>query len=113
MRSQLCLLLCASIAANAVILRQTRRSNSTIFTLPTTKNDIGPRGFALAEKRAGWTYGPSIAGDTAFYPAGSLGEPAAKAVADRFSVFQDGVAKNVLANSQVAGAAIVAVGESY
>ncbi|KAF1828118.1 Lipoxygenase [Decorospora gaudefroyi] len=55
-------------------------------------------------------YGPSIAGNTAFYPAGSLGGPVAKEVADRFSEFQDTVYADVINNSKIAAASIIAAG---
>jgi arachidonate 15-lipoxygenase (second type)/8-lipoxygenase (S-type) len=70
------------------------------------------RALALAEKRAGWDYGPSVAGDTAFYPSGSIGGPVAKEVADRFSDFLDTVHTNVINDSRIAVASISAVRSS-
>jgi arachidonate 15-lipoxygenase (second type)/8-lipoxygenase (S-type) len=78
------------------------------FTIPNASSS-STRALALAEKRAGWEYGPSIAGNTAFYPAGSLGGPVAKEMADRFSDFQDTVYANVINDSRIAAASIVAV----
>lgn len=64
------------------------------------------RALALAEKRAGWEYGPSVAGDTAFYPSGSIGGPVAKEVTDRFSDFLDTVHANVINDSRIAAASM-------
>ena len=82
--------------------------NPVPFTIPKSSSSSA-RALALAEKRAGWDYGPSIAGNTAFYPAGSLGGPVAKEMADRFSDFQDTVYVNVINDSRTAAASIVAV----
>ncbi|KAJ6192053.1 lipoxygenase [Bipolaris maydis] len=68
------------------------------------------RALALAEKRAGWQYGPSVAGDTSFYPSGSIGGPVAKEVTDRFSDFLDTVHANVINDSRIAAATILADG---
>ncbi|RYN92031.1 hypothetical protein AA0121_g13641, partial [Alternaria tenuissima] len=83
--------------------------DSSVFTLPNASGN-SERALALAEKRAGWEYGPSIAGNTAFYPAGSIGGPVAKDVADRFSNFQDKVHANVVNDSRLAAASIAEAG---
>ncbi|KAI4629475.1 uncharacterized protein J4E87_003739 [Alternaria ethzedia] len=75
-----------------------------------TSTSSSTRASALAEKRAGWEYGPSIAGNTAFYPAGSIGGPVAKAQGDRFEVFSDELSTKNDEDAKAAQASIVAAG---
>jgi hypothetical protein len=107
MRNQICFVLWASTSVHGASVRYPHR-DSSVFTLPNASGN-SERALALAEKRAGWEYGPSIAGNTAFYPAGSIGGPVAKDVADRFSNFQDKVHANVVNDSRLAAASIAEV----
>jgi hypothetical protein len=100
-------MLCASTSVRGASVQHPYH-NVSLFTIPDGSSN-STRALALAEKRAGWEYGPSIAGNTAFYPAGSLGGPAAKEVADRFIDFQDTVHASVINDSRIAAASIVAV----
>lgn len=100
-------MLCASTSVHGASVQHPRQ-NLSPFTIPNASSN-STRALALAEKRAGWEYGPSIAGNTAFYPAGSLGGPIAKEVADSFTDFQDTVHANVINDSRIAAASIVAV----
>jgi len=77
-----------------------------------TSSSSSTRASALAEKRAGWQYGPSIAGNTAFYPAGSIGGPVAKAQGDRFEIFSDKLSTKNDEDAKAAQASIVAVSTS-
>jgi hypothetical protein len=107
MWNQIYLMLCASTPVYGASIPHPHQYPS-LFTIPNASNNSA-RAFAIAEKRAGWEYGPSIAGNTAFYPAGPLGSSVAKEVADRFSDFQDTVHANVINDSRIAAASIVAV----
>lgn len=97
---------CASLFAYGAV--QLPRQDLSPFSISTASSN-STRAFTLAEKRAGWEYGPSIAGDTAWYPVGSIGVLATKAAYDRFSGFQDGINAKVIANSKIAEASIAAV----
>jgi hypothetical protein len=107
MRNQMYYMLWASASVHEASVQRPHQYLSP-FTIPNASSS-STRALALAEKRAGWEYGPSIAGNTAFYPAGSLGGPVAKEMADRFSDFQDTVYANVINDSRIAAASIVAV----
>jgi hypothetical protein len=107
MRNQIYFMLYASTPVHEASVQRPHQ-NLSPFTIPNASSS-NTRALTLAEKRAGWEYGPSIAGNTAFYPAGSLGGPAAKEMADRFSDFQDTVYANVINDSRIAAASIVAV----
>jgi len=107
MRYQLCFLLCASTSAHGAVLPSWRRDISP-FSIGTSSSS-STRASELAEKRAGWEYGPSIAGNTAFYPAGSIGGPVAKAQGDRLEAFQDELSVKNDADAKSAQAFIVAV----
>ena len=107
MRYHLCFLLCASSSAQGAALPPWRRDMSH-FSIGTSSSS-STRASALAEKRAGWEYGPSIAGNTAFYPAGSIGGPVAKAQGDSLEAFQDELSVKNDADAKAAQASIVAV----
>lgn len=51
----------------------------TLFTLPQYSTNGTARVADIETKRGGWLYGPSIAGNTSFYPTGALGDAAAEA----------------------------------
>ncbi|KAI0571342.1 Lipoxygenase [Pyrenophora tritici-repentis] len=104
MWNQIYFMLCAITSIHGASVHRPDQDIS-LFTIPNASGN-STRALALAEKRAGWEYGPSIAGDTAFYPTGSIGGPVAKRVADRFSDFQDAVHANVINDSRMAAASI-------
>ena len=110
MRYQLCFLVCASISAHGAVLPP-RGQDISSFSIGTSTSN-SKRASALAEKRAGWEYGPSIAGNTAFYPAGSIGGPVAKAQGDSLEAFQDKLSVKNDVDAKAAQAATVAVSTS-
>jgi hypothetical protein len=83
-------LLCAGVAVEAAAIGGTsqlkpRQTVTAAFVLPIVDTNITERVSALEIKRSGWQYGPSIAGNTAFFPTGTLGS--AVALADRAALF--------------------------
>ena len=111
MLNHVCLILCTSVAVHGAVVQRSSQEVSP-FSI-SNASSTSTRASALAEKRAGWEYGPSVAGNTAFYPAGSIGGPAAKAVVESFSAFLDAVDAKVLDDSKASGASIVAVHTSH
>lgn len=107
MLSYIGLILCASAFAHETVVQRSCQEASP-FSI-TNASSTSTRASALAAKRAGWQYGPSVAGNTAFYPAGSIGGPATKAVLESFSAFLDVVDTKVVSDSKASGASIVAV----
>lgn len=55
------------------------RQDQTLFSLPQFAVNGSSRVADIQAKREGWAYGPSIAGNTSFYPTGSLGDAAVEA----------------------------------
>ncbi|KAL6156070.1 hypothetical protein ACJBU6_04067 [Exserohilum turcicum] len=104
MWNQIYLMLCASAPVCEASM-QHPYPEPYPFTISNASSQ-NARALALAEKRAGWEYGPSVAGDTAFYPSGSIGGPVAKEVTDRFSDFLDTVHANVINDSRIAAASM-------
>lgn len=100
-------MLCASAAVHATAVRRSCQEISS-FSISNTSS-TSTRASAVAEKRAGWIYGPSIAGNTSFYPTGSIGGPVTNAVLESFSAFLDVIDTNVINDSKASKASIVAV----
>jgi arachidonate 15-lipoxygenase (second type)/8-lipoxygenase (S-type) len=100
-------MLCTSMFVHGASVQHTHLQ-PFLFTTPNVSGNRA-RTLALAEKRAGWDYGPSIAGNTAFYPTGSIGGPAAKQVADGFSAFLSTINAKVVNDSRISAAWIVEV----
>lgn len=75
-------LLASAIAVEGAALPAARstipRQEQDLYTLPQF-DDNEMRAAGLRAKREGWAYGPSIAGNTSFYPIGTLGDAAVKA----------------------------------
>lgn len=103
----ICLMLYARVVVHGAAVQRVCQEVSS-FSISNTSG-TSTRASALAEKRAGWQYGPSIAGNTSFYPTGSIGGPVTKAVSESFSAFLDMVDTNVVNDSKACGASIVAV----
>lgn len=77
-------LLCAGIAAveGAAVPSSrsvSKRQDQEPFSLPQYNINSSARVAGIEAKREGWVYGPSIAGNTSFYPTGSLGDAAVEA----------------------------------
>ena len=76
-------LLASSIAVEGAALPAARptipRQEQDLYTLPQFDGHDKMRVAGLRAKREGWAYGPSIAGNTSFYPIGTLGDAAVKA----------------------------------
>lgn len=107
MWNQIYLTLCASRSICEAFTQRPHQDRSPLTVSNASSNRA--RALALEEKRGGWEYGPSIAGDTAFYPTGSIGGPVAKQVVDRFSDFLDTVHANVINDSRIAAASVLVV----
>jgi hypothetical protein len=88
-----------------------RDSVASPFSLPQSSTNSS-RAADLAIKRAGWLYGPSIAGNTSFYPAGSIGQPTAENQATTLLQFVAAVRENVTSDSLGAAAATVLVSQT-
>ncbi|KAI0554027.1 lipoxygenase [Xylaria curta] len=80
------------------------------YSLPSLDVDVSTRAEALRVKREGWQYGPSIAGNTSFYPIGTLADVTTKADTDALFTFQNKHAANVNIDKQTAFDAINATG---
>jgi arachidonate 15-lipoxygenase (second type)/8-lipoxygenase (S-type) len=107
-------LLCAQVVVDAAAIgggAQARpRQAAKSYALPSTDADFEARSVQLALKRNGWQYGPSIAGNTAFYPAGVLGSAAALADKEVVFTFLDAHSANTQLDAKEATAAITAAG---
>jgi hypothetical protein len=86
---------------------------TTIYTLPDKHNDSPSRAAAIQVKRDNFIYGPSIAGNTSFWPAGPLGN--ATVQAHFAALVADGAAQRaaVQADSAAAAQAVTAVSQNY
>lgn len=97
-------LLCAQSAAGAVIsIDKVRRNESTVakYSLPQDSSDPAARAAGLDATRAGYEYGPPVAGGP-YYPAGALG--AAKGAADLASLQADLTPQEALVGKDAAAA---------
>lgn len=56
-----------------------KRQGQDVFTLPQYAVNHTARAADIEVKREGWIYGPSIAGNTSYYPNGTLGNAATEA----------------------------------
>ena len=76
-------LLASAIAVESAALPAVQplstRQDESAYSLPQFDGDRELRVAGLNEKRQGWAYGPSIAGNTSFYPTGTLGDAAVEA----------------------------------
>jgi len=75
------------------------------------QNDPNPkaRATAIATKRAGFLYGPSLIGDASPYPDGPLGKQRVQQDMDLWGLDRAIIDKAVGADAQACGAAIAAV----
>ncbi|KAK5629358.1 hypothetical protein RRF57_005073 [Xylaria bambusicola] len=106
-------ILCAGIAVEAAAIRggsHISRPAEDRYTLPSLSVDVSARAEALRVKREGWQYGPSIAGNTSFYPIGALADVATKADTNALFTFQDKHTANVGIDKQNALEAVNATG---
>lgn len=83
--------LCAGVAVQAAAIQGSRlprggphsiRQTGNPYSLPALSSDLSARANDVQVKREGWQYGPSIAGNTSFYPVGTLADVATKADTD-------------------------------
>lgn len=93
--SALALLAIQSVPGDAVAVPKAKRNASLVgeYTLPKDSHDPVGRAAALGVTRAGFTYGPAVAGGP-YYPSGVLGT--AKAAADLASLQADLTAEDIL-----------------
>ena len=86
-------LLASAIAVESAALPAAQqistRQDENSYSLPQFDGDRELRIAGLEEKRQGWAYGPSIAGNTSFYPTGTLGEAAIEADNDAAFAFRE------------------------
>ncbi|RYP03080.1 hypothetical protein DL764_005389 [Monosporascus ibericus] len=103
-------LLCAGVAVEAAAIPGAgsldSRQTAAVFSLPQFATDGSARTAEIAMKQDGWQYGPSVAGDTAFYPTGVLGDIATGADVAAAFAFQDKHYANVLKDSAEVVAAL-------
>lgn len=101
--SALALLAVQSVPGNAVAVPRAKRNASTVgeYTLPKDSLDPLGRAAALAVTRAGFTYGPPVAGGP-YYPSGVLGS--ARAAADLATLQADLTAEEILTAEDSASA---------
>lgn len=92
-----------SVPGDAVAVPRAKRNASTVgeYTLPKDSLDPLGRAAALAVTRAGFTYGPPVAGGP-YYPSGVLGS--AKAAADLATLQADLTAEEILTAEDSASA---------
>ncbi|KAJ0108602.1 manganese lipoxygenase [Diaporthe amygdali] len=90
--------------AAAIAVDKVRRNESTIvkYTLPQDSSDPAVRATELDTTRAGWSYGPPVAGGP-YYPSGELG--VAAGAADLASLQADLAAEQALVTEDAAAAA--------
>jgi hypothetical protein len=78
---QALVLVTLTATANAATVRLQPRDNGTLASLPQYDSNPAARAAAVAAKKAGYLYGPSLIGNASFYPSGTLGN--ARVMADR------------------------------
>lgn len=90
-----------------------RRNGTEPYSLPTLDANASERKAAIQVKADTFLYGPSVAGNTSFWPTGSLGNSTTKA--DFSALLADGQPQvaAVQAGQQAAAAAITAVGRAF
>lgn len=93
--SALALLAVQSVPGDAVAVPKAKRNASIVgeYTLPKDSHDPLERAAALAVTRAGFTYGPAVAGGP-YYPSGVLGT--VKAAADLAALQADLTPEDIL-----------------
>jgi hypothetical protein len=115
MLSLLSSLLYLSVAAEAAAnvpggetLLSLRHANDAVvpFSLPMSDSDPTARAQAIAIKRQSFLYGPSIAGNTSFYPTGPLGNTISQNDTDAFFAMQNIIVADMQSDAVTAGAAI-------
>lgn len=110
--SALALLAMQSVPGDAVAVPRAKRNASTVgeYTLPKDSLDPLGRAAALAVTRAGFTYGPPVAGGP-YYPSGVLGS--AKAAADLATLQADLTAEEILTAEDSASATAGSLAGKY
>lgn len=101
--SAVALLSVHSVAGAVIQLDKVRRNESTVvkYSLPQDSSDSATRAAELDATRAGYEYGPPVAGGP-FYPSGTLG--AAKGAADLASLQADLTPQEALVGKDAAAA---------
>lgn len=111
MRSQSAYLVLSTLALSANAAPQPRflRRQASPASLPQDASDPDTRAAGVAERNEGFVYGPSLIGDAAFFPNGTLGNARTQADYDIWSVDRAEIDKLIEEDVVSVQEAIVAV----